>query len=100
MQKAVGSGDMAVLPATAQGCLWSLATHLQPHNPHGVVAKQLFVLTPGLYLAIFGLLLIGRPLMEPILISAAAAPQLSMYPAQTLHSWCSHWAKIAMPIFW
>jgi len=52
----------------AQACLWLLATHLQPHNPHGVAAKQLFVLTPGRSLAIFGRLLIGRLLMEAILI--------------------------------
>jgi len=59
---------MAALPAMAQARLWSLGTRLQARETHGVAAKQLFVLTPGLYLAIFGRLLIGRLLMEAILI--------------------------------
>src|SRR4029077_3268239 len=98
MQKAVGSGDTAVLPAMALTFSWSLATHLQPHSPHGVVARRLFVSRLGRSLTAFGRHLIGSRSMAATPTWVVAAPHLSMFSARLLRSWSLHWAKIPMLI--
>src|SRR5206468_12439212 len=99
MQKAVGSGDTAALPAMGQTCLLPPETH-SIQEAFGAAVKRLFVLTLGLCLAIFGRLPIGCRWTTATPTSAVAAQQLLTFPAQILRNWCSHWAKITMLICW